>query len=280
MQISEEFNARNGASKVDMYKWVQSGKPGQLMYLPKRDLHVDRSYQRGAKNARVLKLVRRWNWLAAGVLIVARRDGKYFVVDGQHRLMAAMKRSDIELLPCLIFDSTSQHEEAEAFRDVNKERRPITTFEQWNANIVAGDEATLFCNRLIQDAGREPSQSATPNSVKCLSALIDASLSSRDQLIAVWPVVADVCKGHPLHEKVFGALLYLERYLSDGQSLTDKRTRSKVERLGYTGVLNAAQRASAFYSRGGPKVWALGVMQELNRGTRTNQLSMRTEVTP
>lgn len=275
--MTTEVNAKTGKDKVEQYKWLMNGEPGELLYLAKAMLVIDHSYQRNAKNARVLKLAKRWNWLACGVLTVAKRGGRYFVVDGQHRLMAALKRSDIDRLPCLVFESAEMREEAVAFRDANKERRPITTFEQWNADLVAQDESTLFAHAIITNAGRSPSETAGPATVRCLSAVVAASRNARQELCRVWPLTVRVCQGNALHERVFGALMYLECNLIDGQSIADRRWREKIERLGYKGILDAAHRAAAFYAKGGPKVWALGVMQELNKGGRTHTLSMRGE---
>lgn len=272
-----EVNAKTGKAKVEQYKWLITGEPGELLYLAKTVLDIDHSYQRNAKNARVLKLAKRWNWLACGVLTVAKRAGRYFVVDGQHRLMAALKRSDIERLPCLVFESAEMRDEAVAFRDANKERRPITTFEQWNADLVAQDEPTLFAHAIITNAGRIPSQTAGPTTVRCLSAVVAAARNTREELGRVWPLAVQVCQGNALHERVLGALMYLECNLIEGQSVADKRWRDKILRLGYKGILDASQRAAAFYAKGGPKVWALGVMQELNKGSRTHTLSMRGE---
>ncbi len=273
--MAEEVVHATGKTKVEQYKWLMTGAPGELIYLDKDALEIDHSYQRTAKNARVVRLARRWNWLACGVLTVAKRRGRYYVVDGQHRLMAALKRSDIERLPCLVFESVEMRDEAAAFRDANRERRPITTFEQWNADLVAQDESTMFAHAIITAAGRSPAQTAGPTTVRCLSAVVTAARSTRDELGRVWPLAVQVCQGNALHERVLGALMYLECNLVDGQSVADKRWRDKIVRLGYKGMLDASQRAAAFYAKGGPKVWALGVMQELNKGTRTHTLSMR-----
>ena len=118
----------NRKDKGTALQVANDGEPGELLYLNKNILEIDHSYQRNAKNARVLKLARRWNWLSCGVLTVAKRSGRYYVVDGQHRLMAALKRADIDQLPCLVFESSEMREEAVAFRDANKERRPINSF--------------------------------------------------------------------------------------------------------------------------------------------------------
>lgn len=274
-ETNQEVHVRSGKAKVEAYKWLMTGAPGELTYLAKTLLEIDHNYQRNAKNARVLKLARRWNWLACGVLTVAKRGDRYYVVDGQHRLMAAMKRADIDRLPCLMFETTQMRDEAEAFRDANKERRPITTFEQWNANLVAQDEATLFVHAIIANAGRTPSQATNASTVRCLTTIVNAARFNRKELVRVWPIVVHVCAGHTLHERVFTALMYLECNLIEGQSLSHKMWSEKIAHIGYQGVLDAVQRAAAFYAAGTPKVWALGVMQELNKGRRTRMLSLR-----
>lgn len=272
--LSVELQPTTGKTKVEHYKWLMTGEPGELLYLNKNILEIDHSYQRNAKNARVLKLARRWNWLSCGVLTVAKRSGRYYVVDGQHRLMAALKRADIDQLPCLVFESSEMREEAVAFRDANKERRPINSFEQWNADLVAQDEPTEFANMLIMSSGRSIGESSGPTTVRCLSAMVSAARSTRAELIRVWPLVVQVCHGNALHERVFGALMYLECNLSEGHSVADKRWRDKILRIGYQGLLDAAQSAASFYAKGGPKVWAIGVMKELNKGSRRHTLSM------
>jgi hypothetical protein len=266
---------QTGKPKVEQYKWLMTKDCGELQYMSKNLLEIDHRYQRHAKNSRVLRLARRWNWLACGVLTIAKRDGHYYVIDGQHRLLAALKRSDIDDLPCLVFESTEMRDEAVAFRDANKERRPITTFEQWNAELVGKDEATLFVDHLIRETGRTPGGTAGPGTVRCLTAVVAAARTERSKLLQVWPVAMEVCYGNPLHERVFSALMYLQCNLVEDQSLADKSWRKKIVRLGYQGILEATHRASAFYSKGGAKVWALGVMQELNKGCRINRLSLR-----
>lgn len=279
MQVStnRSVHSKTGKDKIEQYKWVMTGAPGELMYLAKTVLEIDHSYQRSAKNSRVLKLAKRWNWLACGVLTVAKRSGRYYVVDGQHRLMASLKRGDIERLPCLVFESSEMREEAVAFRDANKERRPITTFEQWNADLVAQDEATIFVHAMIENAGRTPAAKAGPDTVRCLTTIVSAARNTRGALNRVWPIVVQVCHGNTLHERVIAALLYIECNLVDGQSLTDKRWRDRLIKLGYKGMLDSANRAAAFYAKGGPKVWALGLVQEINKGSRTHMLSMRAD---
>lgn len=275
---SEDTNLLSGMSKVDLYKWVAIGKPGKLEYLDKNLLTVDHAYQRSVSNARATKLARRWNWLACGVLIVAIRHGKHFIVDGQHRWAAAMKRQDITSLPCLVFESTETKEEAVAFRDSNKERKGMNSNELWAAEIIGEDEATMYADRLIAEAGRVPSHKTGPGSVRCLSVVVGYIRSNREVFDKVWPIAVRLCEGFVFHERVLSSLMHIESNLIGGGSITSPRWTSRLYALGYEGVLAAANRAAAYYSRGGARVWASGVVLSLNKGCRVNKLELRGDI--
>jgi hypothetical protein len=266
--IGQEVNSRTGISKVKQYNWELKDSPGELVWLSKTELMVDHSYQRNAKHDRVLSIAQKWSWLACGVIVVAKREQRFYVVDGQHRVLAAQKRSDIDRLPCLVFKTESAKEEAAGFYDANTGRRLPTTLEKWKAQLMRGDATTTFVDSLIRSAGRVASGTAGPGDVRCLTSLLRAADANREALCRIWPLVIEVCQGQALHERVFEGLLWLELNLDEGQSLTDKRWRERVTRAGYSGLLEAAQRAATFYARGGAKVWALGMLEALNKGCR------------
>jgi hypothetical protein len=271
-----EVNSATGMSKLNQYGWVLKDKPGELVWLPKSELLVDHSYQRAAAHKRVLNIAREWSWLACGVIIVAKReDGqRLYVVDGQHRVLAALKRSDIERLPCLLFRTDSAKEEAAGFFDANTGRRLPTSLEKWKAQLMRGDETTMFADALIRNSGRQAGNDTGPGYVRCLTAMLRAVDSDREALGQLWPLVVEICNGKPLHERIFEGLFWLDQHLEQGESLTDKRWRERVVRVGFQGLLDSAQRASTFYARGGAKVWALGMLEALNKGCRI-QLTLR-----
>jgi hypothetical protein len=276
--MRDEVNTHNGTSKVKHYGWTLKDKPGELVWLRKDALFVDHTYQRIAKNVRVLQIAQKWSWLACGVIVVAKRedDQRFYVVDGQHRVLAALKRSDIEQLPCLVFKTESAKEEAAGFYDSNTGRRLPTSLEKWKAQLLRGDATTTFVDALIQQAGRVAGNQAGHLEVRCLTSLLRAADADREMLRNMWPLVVEVCQGNSLHERVFDGLFWLEAHLPDGQSLTDKRWRERVIRLGFRGLLDAAQRAATFYARGGAKTWGVGMLEAMNKGCRIH-LSLREE---
>lgn len=275
---ANETHRQSGKSKIDRYKWVTKDQPGTFAWIKKTDLFVDRSYQREANHSKVLAIASAWSWISCGAISVAHRthEGRYYVVEGQHRVMAALKRADVDVLPCMVFESEGQEHEAGGFYDANVNRRPVTTLERWNAQLVRKDETTVFVNNLILEAGRVPGKGSSPKEVRCLASLLRAATTNRSALLRLWPLLVTVCDGHAMHERVVDGLFYIEIRMRDGQSLTDKIWRDRVIRVGYEGLVSAAARASAFYSAGGAKVWATGMIEALNKGCRIH-LQLKSE---
>lgn len=268
--VRNEISAATGHTKVKHYGWTLKDSPGDLVWINKEALTVDHSYQRYAKHTKVLQIASKWSWLACGVIVVAKRrtDQSFYVVDGQHRVLAALKRSDIEALPCIVFETDSAKQEAAGFYDANTGRRLPTALEKWKAQLMRGDATTTFAEELIRMSGREAGDQTGPGHVRCLTALLRAVEVDRQMLERMWPLVVEVCHGQSLHERLFDGLLWIESRLPKGQSLTEKRWRERVMRVGFTGLLDAAQRAATFYARGGAKVWGLGMLEALNKGCR------------
>lgn len=261
-----------GTDKIARYGWSVKDAPGTLIWLKKDGLLIDHSYQRFAKSDRVLALAQNWSWVACGAIIVAKRphnsDWAHFVMDGQHRVMAALKRSDISTLPCLVFQVESVVEEAVGFYDANANRRMPSVFDKWRAMLMAGDHFTVVADKLIAGLGRSVSAGGGPNTVRCLGVILRAAKVDEATLKRIFPLVGAVCEGQVLHERIFEGLFYIERCLPEGQSLTDKQFRERVMRVGFTKLLDAANRAAAFYARGGAKVYATGMLEALNKGYR------------
>lgn len=120
-------------------------------------LEVDETYQRSIDNnesqALIVHIALNWHWGRAQLLNVSRRDGKLFVVDGQHRLQAAKLRGDIQQLPCLVEEFASVAEEAALFDDLNGKRRPVSALDKFRAALVAGDPDCVAIGEAMKRAG-------------------------------------------------------------------------------------------------------------------------------
>ena len=144
---------RGGQSKVDRYGWKLIDRPGVYENIDKKRLGIDESYQRPEIVSKIREMSANWSWMACGVILVARRGKRFYVYDGQQRTAAAMRRSDIKTLPCLVFDTEGAPEEAEAFVRSNTMRRPVEAIWKFRALVVAGDQAAIELSRALEAKG-------------------------------------------------------------------------------------------------------------------------------
>src|SRR3546814_1351725 len=86
-------------------------------------------------------------------LIVSRRQGALYVIDGQHRYEAAKLRGDIRDLPIVLFDFDDPKAEAELFVQANRSRRSMGGLDDHHAAVVAGDSKALAINNVVGNAG-------------------------------------------------------------------------------------------------------------------------------
>lgn len=108
-------------------------------------------YQKSINNTQVSYIVSNFDVRLFDPIIVSkRRDGFYYVIDGQHRLQAC-KRMKKKEIPCFIVDATSKEEEAKLFRLINckSAKRAANPCDDYNAALIAEDVETTAINTII-----------------------------------------------------------------------------------------------------------------------------------
>lgn len=140
-----------------------------LQYMPPAQLLVDATYQRELETRTSKKLIaeiaEEWDWTLCLPLVVSRRpDQSFYVVDGQHRHAAALKRGDIQVLPCVIFAAGSVELEAQTFVRLNKKRRPISKLDEFRAAIASGDPEATQISLALAEANLTVAKNTNPSS--------------------------------------------------------------------------------------------------------------------
>lgn len=108
--------------------------------LPVELLRVD-TYQRPIQK-KVREIATKWDPAKAGTIKVSYRDGDFWVVDGQNRMEAA-KLAGVRLLYCQISTDKTKQEETMDFVAQNENVVLISSFDQFNALINAGEPSAL-----------------------------------------------------------------------------------------------------------------------------------------
>jgi hypothetical protein len=158
------------------------GNPPTLEWIAAERLAIDESYQRATDSKRSRSLIfnigKRWNWSYCQPLVVSRRaDGSLYVIDGQHRLSAALQRGDIMHLPCVVLHGQEGASEAQAFVALNTQRQRLSQSDIFNALLASGDEAAKHVTEILRETGwrQTRAQNPTVGTLICAPMIVKAA---------------------------------------------------------------------------------------------------------
>lgn len=103
--------------------------------LPTKMLDVDYTYQRPAKINEVRNIAASWDSTKAGAVLVNYRDGRLYIMDGQHRWEAA-KQAGLPHLMCLVSIGLTHDEEADVFINQNVNTTRMTAYDRFYARCA------------------------------------------------------------------------------------------------------------------------------------------------
>lgn len=133
---------------------LQIGERPTLEWVRLDLIDVDRNYQRELRSSLVEKILSKFSWRKFGALVLTRKpEGRFSVVEGQHRWKAACLHPEIDEVPAVIVSHDDTAGEAESFLAINRDRMAVTSVEQYWAGLTAGDETAVIVSKVLQSAG-------------------------------------------------------------------------------------------------------------------------------
>lgn len=126
-----------------------------------RELHTDRltsglPYQRPVNQKEVDRLIREWDERLLEPVIVSFRDGKFYVVDGQHRISAMRKmngRNGI-MVNCKVYSGLTYEQEAALCYKLDKAKKRLSLSQSTNALAESGEDAEIMeIRQLTENCG-------------------------------------------------------------------------------------------------------------------------------
>lgn len=144
-------------AKLDLARMEDAGEVvTTIEQVPVNDLNVDHhagGYQRGVDQATVERIVRRFDPNLFEVLNVSMRDdGSYWVIDGHHRLVAA-RSLRLKTVTCRIIYGLDRQQEAELFTKFARQRRSITPYDEYKADLVSGNAVAHGVKQVLDQTG-------------------------------------------------------------------------------------------------------------------------------
>jgi len=147
----------------------------KIQRIKAQELNVDPMVQRGLNTVKMNKIRDTWDDTLVGVLVVSQRgDGTYYVIEGQHRLAAAMDHPELggayEFL-CEVYTGLTLAQEAQMFRGINTLRSLPSAYDRYRVSLVAGDESAILIDDVLKELDLKAGASATNDTVGCVQAL-------------------------------------------------------------------------------------------------------------
>jgi hypothetical protein len=128
-------------------------------------------------------------------------------------------------------------------------------------------------DRYISPGGRIPGKSDPVNDLIVLGSFMAWQSEDEDAFRRIWPIIIAACDGHAITQSIIFGMHYLESHIDNG-SLSEPRWRSRAIKIGAVGMSQGIAKARAFFDKGGPKVYAEGILGALNKGIRGEPLKM------
>jgi hypothetical protein len=256
-----------GADKAKQHHWEDiEDIPYDLCRIKKTLLWIDHDTQRAdISRENINAIAATWNWVYAGVLIVCRRGDKFMVIEGQHRLMAAMKRREITELPCIVFRFKDVAQEARAFLAINTRRKAVSAIDKHRIGGRGGDDEILRANAVLQRAGvsvaKDPKGS---DQTKAIVAVKNAIKSSgEDAVVSVLTILRQVEWSSGIPSTTIRVLCYLRKNLEGG---IDARFVSRLIAMGGDQIQAAENKGAALGGSHGERVRSIGLIEAVNKG--------------
>lgn len=128
--------------------------------LPAKRLFADSTYQRDLDELRVQRMVDDFDPTLLGVIEVsARTDGRFAILDGQHRWAAAKEahpdvhvKSGVHLV-CQVHRGLTVEEEARVFYEIDMRRKVLSGWDRWKARRGSGDPVVLAVEAIVHEHG-------------------------------------------------------------------------------------------------------------------------------
>lgn len=211
-------------------------RTGHLRWIAVADIHVNARAQRELRPGWAAQIAADFDPDRLTPPLLNKRGGKYYVIDGQHRIEAMhLMGWDDQELQCWVYEGLTEAQEADLFLWHNN-RRSVSSFDKFVIGVTADRDDESDINRIVLACGLKVAL-GTPGGISATTALRKVYSHGPDNLSRTLRIVRDSygddgLKGHVLE----GIGLLCARYNGD---LDDK---TAVDRLssarGGLGALN------------------------------------------
>jgi hypothetical protein len=138
------------------------------------ECRINSTAQREANANAISTLASHFNPDLMGIPVVSYRDGIYWIIDGQHRILALKQTlgedADAWEFVAEVYQNISEEEEAALFLELNT-RKPVKAFDRFKVGVTAGLPEPSDIERIVISHGLRVSQDGQQGSISAVGAL-------------------------------------------------------------------------------------------------------------
>lgn len=144
-----------GGAPIKQYRVKIDGKTtehkAELRMVPVDQIHRDPDYQRPVSQV-WLSLHKPFNAEQAGTVNLSQRGGRIWCVDGSHRVALA-DACDVKDIRAFVISGMTKQQEAMLFVKLQRERRSLSAWDLYHAEMAGGEPQTLDMVDALHRAG-------------------------------------------------------------------------------------------------------------------------------
>ncbi len=109
-------------------------------------------YQRSVRECKLARLMREWDPNLLDPLVVSYRDGNFFLIDGQNRVVVLRRMNGGDVtVPCKLYHGMTYQKEAELCYKLDKSRENLSVAQSTKALLEAGTDSEIMAIHRLMD---------------------------------------------------------------------------------------------------------------------------------
>mgnify|MGYP003631296917 CR=1 FL=1 len=237
------------------------------------EMFVDKHVQATYRPQWAAQLAANFNVEGMGYPVLSwRPDGRYHIVDGQHRIGALrlVGFCDDDTVECEVYEGMSGPEEAELFLERNT-KKAKTAYERFIIAYEAGRVPETLVTKVVTAEGMSIARHKTPGGIRCVTALLRIYEDQGEDILAQTIRIVRDAYGDAGFEGLViqGVALVCERY---GDGVDERRLvdRLSVIQGGVNGLMGLARQLRMATGNSAIRCIAAQAVETYNRGLKGN----------
>lgn len=246
----------------------------RMMMVPLADMHVSPVAQRRYNRAQAESYAADLKLESLGFPVLNKRDGRWYIIDGQHRVQALRMADFGEYkLECECYFGLSEAEEADLFLERNN-RRTVTPFDRFRIALTAQRATELAVRDAVELTGLRVAKGSRDGNVSAVAALLSIYENGGAVMLSRTLAILRDAYG-AIHvslssEMIRGLGLVCQRYNGD---MDDEAVTVKLSSASLQTLLATASVLKRQTGRRGDECIAAAVVELVNRGRGGRKLT-------